>query len=229
MASGFGDCSVTETMCEQTSINEDGENYSENYSTDEIDETNEIEKTNEAIIFAIAEEAMQQEKDRTEALISKAERIIQYIMAIIGVVNPGIVFLQEKLDISKEMLICSMVWINIPFLISLFLAILSQNPMKKFYFPSGIDAIIDINSSQIITKKTYINYQLDCMEMYTSALRQSNSTRVRCILLSNISLLLGFVMILIQGYWLLGNDDLLVEVLRYYGGLVLLLLCCGFD
>ena len=48
------------------------------------------------IVKQVAEESMQQEKDRSALVESKAQNLIKYISATIGVVNAIFVFLLDR-------------------------------------------------------------------------------------------------------------------------------------
>lgn len=176
------------------------------------------------IVFAIAAESMKQEQSRSETLIIKSDNLIKYVTAVMGVINSAFVFLFDKETIiSQHVLLISIFWINIPFLISLCLAVLAQTVLPKQNYPSGIQVLDDMRSAQF--ERNYQVYQLRCMASYTDALNKSDNIRARLVLYSNISYIWGFLTILMQICIVFFNDfkDML-EVLRYYVSIILIVI-----
>lgn len=173
--------------------------------TDRDTDTTDTTDTDEimAIIQSIAEESMKQEQDRSSMLHTKADRLTTYVSIIMGLVNSALVFLLEQKIIDVHGVIRTAFWINFPFLISLLFAIQAQRTLGRLNYPSGIQILRDIEeASRVQTVQDLQFYKLTCMGKYTETLSNVNNKRAQYTAWSNLSYLLGFVAILLNGYFL---------------------------
>ena len=152
------------------------------------------------IIKEIAHDSMQQEKDRAELIQSKSQSLIRYISATIGGVNAILVFLLDGELINTCQLFWLVAFIDVPFVISLFLAVAAQIMMKALYYPSGIQVLDDMEKSnkRNLTVLDYEVYQLKCKSIYVDSLWKVNNIRAKYIKWSYVCYLLGLVMIIVQ-------------------------------
>ncbi len=71
------------------------------------------------IVYEIAQELMQQEKDRSALIMTKSQNLLKYISSTLGVVNTVLVFMVNQTLIDTSQWIWGMILINIPLMVSL--------------------------------------------------------------------------------------------------------------
>ena len=163
------------------------------------------------IIHAIAEEAMKQEQSRSSTLHSKADNLVKHISIIIGFVNSVLVFLLDRNFINGDVLLCSALWINTPFLLGLLVSVFAQRTFERLNYPSGLGVLHDIAQASVPqTEQMLMFYQLRCMGEYTEKLSDINNERAHYITLAYLLCFLGFLAVLCHGYSIvLGAGDIL--------------------
>ena len=163
------------------------------------------------IIHAIAEESMKQEQSRSSTLHSKADNLEKHISIMIGFVNSVLVFLLERNFINGDVLLCSALWINVPFLLGFLFSVWAQRTFERLNYPSGLSILHDIEKDSVTqTERMLMFYHLRCMGEYTEKLSDVNNKRAYYITLAYLLCFLGFLAVLCHGYSIVpGAGDIL--------------------
>lgn len=165
-----------------------------------MDETNNDDREKEKlkIIKSVAEESMQQEKDRSSLVQSKAQNLIKYVSTTIGIVNAILVFLLDREFINQCGLLWMALFVDVPLVISLMLAVIAQIMLKAYYYPSGIQMLSDF--AEVENKELdliyFEIYRLKCMHIYSESLCRANDIRAKCVKWSYVTYLVGLIMLL---------------------------------
>lgn len=136
-------------------------------------------------ILKVAIESSNQEKERSQILLTKSDYLMKYIAAMFVFVNAVCVFIMSNSNVSAWIVCIYYFLVGMSFLFSVCFTIKAQTLLKCVFFPTGQDIfsnmLLKYNEGNTLTSQDLRIDTIKYYSNYTKSLQVANDNRAKLI------------------------------------------------